>query len=32
VVTPDDDNYLTRNWTVGKDEPDELLLDLGAAR
>ena len=32
VVTPDDENYLTRSWTVGKDEPDELLLALGTVR
>ena len=32
VATPDDDHYLTKSWTVGKDEPEELLLDLGAAR
>src|SRR5262245_26193400 len=32
VATPEGEHYLTKNWTVGKDEPEELLLDLGKAR
>jgi hypothetical protein len=32
VTTPDDERYLRQQWTVGKNEPDELLLDLGKER
>ena len=32
VATPAGDHYLTKSWTVGKDEPEELVLDLRKAR
>ncbi|HEX5053516.1 MAG TPA: hypothetical protein VFZ65_17185 [Planctomycetota bacterium] len=32
VVLPDDEHYLTRTWTVGVDEPEQLEIDLGKAR
>jgi hypothetical protein len=32
VVTPAGDHFQSKSWTVGKDEPDELVLDLGKQR
>lgn len=32
VVTPAGDHFLRQSWTVGKDAPDELVLDLGKRR
>ncbi|MCC7063019.1 MAG: carboxypeptidase regulatory-like domain-containing protein [Planctomycetes bacterium] len=32
IATPDDTHYLWRSWTVGRDEPERLDLDLGKPR
>ena len=32
VATPAGEHYLTKQWTVGKDTPEELILDLGKQR
>ena len=32
VVTPAGDHFRDKSWTVGKDEPEELVLDLRKAR
>ncbi len=32
VATPAGDHYLNQSWTVGKDAPEELILDLRKAR
>jgi hypothetical protein len=32
VATPAGDHFLEKSWTVGKDAPEELILDLGKQR